>query len=254
MSQRVIFHQSYILAKASLKARYRNSVAGYLWVIMSPLLMFAAQGFVFKEIFRIQVENYFQFLLFGLSPWIFFSQTIDMSSGIFYNQSKLLKSFKLSPITLILAQAFDNLVNSLAVIVIALLLVSSVDQVYWDRIYLFPLAYFAIFISTVFLSALLSFFTVFFHDTRFFVQFLLSLLFFLTPIVYPESFVPDDFKIIIQLNPITYLVRPFRTLLESGPSQIFFFDLFISFSIALVSMIIFYLVWRKKNAEFYFKL
>lgn len=249
-----MLQQSLILAKSSLKARYRNSVAGYLWVFMSPLLMFAAQGYVFREIFKIQVENYFQFLLFGLAPWIFFSQTVEMCSGMFYNQAKLLKSFKLSPMTLIISQAIDNLVNSLSVVCIALVFVGIFDPIDISQIYLFPLAYIAVFFTTVFMAALLAFANIFYYDTRFIVQFLLSLLFFLTPIVYPEHFVPAEYSVIIKWNPLTYLLRPFRTLLETGASVQFFYDLAVSFGISILTGLVFYWIWRKKNDEFYFKL
>lgn len=250
----LIFTQSFLLTRASLKARYRNSFAGYLWVILAPMTIFVTQAYVFKVIFKIEAKNYFVFLLFGLSPWLFFSQTLEMSSGLLYHQAKLLKSFKMSPITLLAAQAFDNLLNSLLVIFFALVTLSFFGDVDWAKIIFFPIPYISILISTLFLSFFIAVFQIFYFDTRFVTQFILGLLYFVSPIVYPENFVPEKFQFIIQLNPLTYLLRPFRTLLDEGLTNNFFIDQFIAFLISLIIASLAILFWRSKRYAFYLRL
>lgn len=216
--------------------------------------MFVTQAYVFKVIFKIEAKNYFVFLLFGLSPWLFFSQTLDMSSGLLYNQAKLLKSFKISPITLLAAQALDNLINSVLVICLALITLSIFGELDWTKIVFFPIPYISILISTLFFSFFLSVCQIFYFDTRFVTQFVLGILYFVSPIVYPESFVPEQFQFIIKLNPLTYLLRPFRTLLDEGFSTNFIFDQSVAFLIAFAIAGLSIMFWRSKRYAFYLRL
>jgi ABC-type polysaccharide/polyol phosphate export permease len=221
---------------------------------MSPLLTYLVQGYVFRIIFKIQVENYFLFLLFGLSPWIFLSQTIDMSTGLLYNQSKLLKSLKISPVTLLAAQAFDNLINSLLVVLIVLLWLSFFGTVDWSKVIFFPLPYLAVLVSGLFLSFFLATCQIFFFDTKFVTQFVLGILYFLTPIVYPENFVPEQWRFLLALNPLTYLLRPFRTLMEEGLSPKFLFDQLIAFAVAAFFCVVTLIFWARRRNAFYLRL
>lgn len=218
------------------------------------MTMFVVQAYVFKVIFKIDAKNYFVFLLFGLSPWLFFSQTLDMSSGLLYNQAKLLKSFKISPITLLAAQALDNLVNSLLVIGLALTTLSLFGEVDWTKIIFFPIPYISILITTLFFSFFLAISQVFYFDTRFVTSFVLGILYFISPIVYPEHFVPEQFQFLLKLNPLTYLLRPFRTLLEEGFSYNFIIDQAIAFAISLAIAGLSILFWRRKRYDFYLRI
>ena len=83
--------QVWELTVASLKSRYRKTFAGFLWVVLNPLMMFGVQSLVFKTFMKIQVPDYHLFLLGGLLPWIFFSSTIQMGTPIFVTQSHLLR-------------------------------------------------------------------------------------------------------------------------------------------------------------------
>ncbi len=251
---KTIFKQSLMLAHASIKARYRNSFSGYLWVVLSPLIMFVTQAYVFKVIFKVETENYILFLLFGLSPWLFFSQTVEMSTGLLYHQARILKSLRVSPLTLLLAQALDNFVNSMVVMTLALIAVASLGLVPWSALIFFPLPYFTLLLAVLFLSFLLSVCQVFFFDTRFVVGFALNILYFVSPIVYPENFVPAKYRFILAFNPLTYLLRPFRTLLAQGFSREFLQDEALALAFAFILMMLTLVVWRKSRDAFYFRL
>src|SRR5665647_1643549 len=89
------------LTVASLKSRYRKTWAGFVWVILNPLLMFGVQSLVFKRFLGLQIPDYYLFLLGGLLPWIFMSSTIQMGTPIFVTQAQLLRSFKINPMVLL---------------------------------------------------------------------------------------------------------------------------------------------------------
>src|SRR5271154_4561101 len=104
MNTLIFVRQSRALAAANLKSRYRRTVAGFLWVVLNPLIMFGVQSMIFRHVLKIQISNYFLFLLSGLLPWIFITQSMDMCTSLFQANGGVLKSFHLNPLVLLTAQ------------------------------------------------------------------------------------------------------------------------------------------------------
>lgn len=249
-----ILSQSKVLARASLKARYRNSILGYLWVLISPLSTYVAQSYIFKVVFKVQIENYFLFLLFGLVPWMFFAQTLEMTTTSLFFSSRFLKSVQVHPISLVLAQVLDNLINNLTVVLIVLCVIATVEHVPFENIYLFPLPYLVLVIFTLSLSFLLSLLSIKYFDVKFVMSFVLGLLFFISPILYPENFVPEEAQFLLTLNPMYYILKPFRVLVETGPSNDFFYSLLIAAAGALLASLAAFGYWKAKRNEIYLRL
>lgn len=251
---KTLWDQSLVLTTANLKARYRNSVFGYLWVLLGPLSTYMAQAYVFKFIFRVPVENYLQFLLFGLLPWIFFSQTLEMVTTSFYHNGRLLKNVKVQPMALIVAQTVDNMINNFAALAILLTIIGIWDSVPWLKVYLFPIPYLVIGVTAIAFGFFLAALNVEFFDVKFVLNFALGLLFFLTPVIYPENFVPQEARFLLDYNPIHYLLRPFRALLETGPSALFWLQLRDASLVALAALVLAGYYWKRRRNEIYLKL
>jgi lipopolysaccharide transport system permease protein len=242
------------LTLASLKARYRKTWAGFLWVILNPLLMFGVQSLVFKKFLRLDMPDYYLFLLGGLLPWIFFSTTVSMGTPLFVGQAQLLKSFKINPMVLLASQILDNFINFLASFVLILLpfyLTSGRDI--WP-LTLLPLAFFVLLLASMATTVTLGTLNVFFRDINFVVGFIFQLLFFLTPIFYPREFVPEEFRGFVDFNPVFYIIHPFRKLIYEGNLQGFFETLLEASAVTLIIGTIAVLTWRRKRNEFYRKL
>lgn len=60
------------LTEKEIKARYKNAVLGFLWILINPLVQMLVMGFVFSMIFQFGIKNYYLFLFTGLLPWNFF--------------------------------------------------------------------------------------------------------------------------------------------------------------------------------------
>lgn len=237
---------------ASLKARYRKTWAGFIWVILNPLLMFGVQSLVFKRFLNLQVDEYYLFLLGGLLPWIFFSQTVQMATPIYVTQSQVLKSFKINPMVILSSQVLDGFINFIATFVLILLPVFFATNRDIAVLFLIPLSLIPLLLGTLSLSVVLSTWNVFFRDTNFITGFVFSLLFFLTPIFYPKEFVPAEWQWIVHINPVMYFVDPFRSAIYS-PSQ-FWYLLLKSMGVALFFTGYAIFIWRKNRNEFYRRL
>lgn len=242
------------LTVASIKSRYRKTWAGFLWVILNPILMFGVQSLVFKKFLKLEMPDYFLFLLGGLLPWIFFTSTIQMGTPIFVTQSQLLKSFKINPWVVLGAQVLDSFVNFLASFILIMLPFYFYSEKPMLNLVLLPFALIPLLIGTLSLTVILSVLNVFYRDINFVMNFFFSLLFFLTPIFYPKEFIPADYHWLIQLNPVLYFIEPFRTVIHSSLLSTFFPELLKSFAACFVFVALAFLVWKRKQNEFYRRL
>ena len=250
-----IQRQILVMTSANLKARYRNTVSGFLWVVMNPILMFGAQAYAFHYILKINVEEFPIFLLSGLIPWLFLIQSADMGTGSFINNGRLLKSFPIHPVVPLAAQIADNLINFFAAFLILFIPVSLSSHLFhWISLPLLIIPLAILLLGTFSIVWLLATTNVFFQDMKFIVSFLGSVTFYLTPIIYPEGFVSENIHWIFNVNPVYHLIMPFRLAVMDPLSAEFWYRCGLGALVAVGFFIWAALYWRKKRNSVYFYL
>jgi ABC-type polysaccharide/polyol phosphate export permease len=205
-----------------MTSRYRGSFAGFVWVILNPILLYGVQGFVFQFILKIKVPNYFVFLLSGLLPWLFIVQSLDMCTNLFVASGRLLKSYPIHPLVCILAQVLDNFFN--LTLLIAILFFPAIMLTGFSS-WKFPLLIFPLLsclIAVVGLAWLLATIQIFYRDVKFVLAFVLNISFFLTPIFYSEDLIDPKFHWIVDVNIFRHLILPFRALITDPIDPGFF--------------------------------
>lgn len=212
---RIFFDQSAALTWANLKCRYRKTAAGFLWVVLNPLITFSVQAVAFGHFLKVDVDNYLLFLVSGLLPWMFIAQTLEMSAGVFVNAGGLIKSVPVSPLVFLLAQVLDNLVNFIAAFILLLAIGVAFEGGAGWHLGLIGLSSIPLVVGVFAMSQWLATAQVFFRDTRFIVSFALQACFFLTPIFYPREMVPEAFRWLIEINPFFRLISPFQILIHN---------------------------------------
>lgn len=254
MQIRQLWIQIQEVTLASIKSRYRKTWAGFLWVILNPILMFGVQSLVFKKFLRLDIPDYFLFLLGGLLPWIFFTSTIQMGTPVFVSQAHLLKSFKINPWVILGSQVLDSFVNFIASFILIMLPFYLLSDKSILSLLLLPVALIPLLVGTLSITISLSVLNVFYRDINFVMSFIFSLLFFLTPIFYPKEFVPENYQWMIDLNPVLYFIEPFRLIIH-GPGMEQFFPVFLkSIAAGLLFSLIAMFVWKRKQNDFYRRL
>lgn len=242
------------LTLASVKSRYRKTWTGFLWVILNPILMFGVQALVFKKFLKLEMPDYFLFLLGGLLPWIFLTSTIQMGTPVFVAQAQLLRSFKINPWVLLGAQVLDSFFNFLVTFLIILLPLYLFSDKSVLTLLLLPVAMIPLLVGTLCVTITLSILNVFYRDINFVMGFVFSLMFFITPIFYPREFVPEEYQWMITCNPIIYFIVPFRVLLYSNDVVALFPVMVKSILVCIIFIGIAFYVWKKKQNEFYRRL
>ena len=209
-------------AKRELLGRYKGSVLGIAWAVLTPVVMIAIFTFIFAGIFGARFGathshwDYALYLFCGLLPWSMFQESVQQSSNTIVVHSNLVKRVVFPLEALPAAQVFAALGNQLFATVALLIATIIVRQhlditPLWLPVLLIPQLLFAL--GAAWLIASLG---VFLRDIAQGVTLLLMAWMYLTPIIYPESIVPERFRPFINLNPFTSLVRSYRRIFLDG--------------------------------------
>ncbi len=211
-------HRSLInhLVLKELKSRYRGSALGFLWTFLNPLLLLLVYALVFSVYLRIQMDNYAAFMFTGLLPWIWIQSSLaDGTNSIVSGGplvTKVLFPLQVLPTVRILASLANYLLS--LPILIAFLLIRHVELT-WNLAY-FPLVVIAAGLFIWGLTLLLATANVFLRDVQHILGNLLTLWFFLTPILYPMSQVPERFRSLMSLNPLALVMMAFQDVFFFG--------------------------------------
>jgi len=239
------------LALKELKIRYKRSVLGFLWALLNPALLMLVLTLVFATIMRFGIPHYAIFLLSVLLPWTFFSQSLSYAVESIVGNGDLIKKVKIAKLVFPMAAIVSNLINlGLSLIPLALLVLAMRHPFYWTWLFL-PVPLLALMLFTLGMTFFFATANVYYRDVAHILQVLLSVWFYVTPIIYSLDFIPEKHRWIFKLNPLIYVVNGFRLSVYYGmlpKAQ----SIVASFVCGLVSLFIGFAVFRKYQDDFVF--
>ena len=215
------------LVTSELKARYKNSVLGFVWSLLNPLGMML----VFTVVFGVlrpnhQVEKYPLFLLCGLLPWNFFSNGVMGIINSVVGNANLVKKVHFPREVLPIASVLAQLVNFLLAFIVLFVALLIFRAQFSPWLWLLP---FVILIQTCFtlgIALILSTLNVFYRDVLMVMDVIMLAWFFLTPVFYdvdqwPKTGTLLGYPVDVQrwayiLNPMASLINVYRDLLYKG--------------------------------------
>lgn len=226
-----------VLLQKDLKVRYKSTFFGYLWSIGHPLAYALVFFVAFKVVMRIQIENYALFLISGLFPWQWLSNSMNASPAIFLSNWTIIKKINfprnMLPFTLVL-QDMVHFILSIPVIVLFLVYYGKHPSITW--IYGIPLLLIMQFSMMYGLSLLISSINLFFRDLERLTIIGLTLLFYFTPVIYPETMIPEQFRPLLMINPFAHLMVNWRNLFLDGSIQPLFLGITAVYSSLILLM------------------
>ena len=208
------------LVQREIKARYKQSIIGYFWVLLNPLALLLIYSFVFSMIFRFPSSvPYPVFLLAALLPWTFFSGSLTSATNSLVANEVLLKkvSFprEIIPYSVVIAKGIDF---ALASVLFIFLLLYYQLPITSSALMFFPLLLIQI-ILTIGISLALSAFNLFYRDIQYLANLLIVIWMYITPVVYPLSLVPEKFVWLYKLNPMVGIIEGYRSALFNFPFE-----------------------------------
>lgn len=197
------------LTKRELAARYKGSALGILWAVLTPVVMIAIFTIIFAGIFKARFgssDSQWDFALYlfcGLLPWNAFQEALTSSSNVIVARANLVKRVVFPLEALPVAQTLAAIMNQLFGTIALLLGILLIRHQFHVTLIYLPLVLIPQLIATLGGAWLLASLGVFIRDIAQGTTLVLMAWMYLTPIIYPESMVPEAYRPIINLNPFS---------------------------------------------------
>ena len=242
---------AYFLAWRDVKVRYKQTLIGVLWVLVQPLAMTSAFWLVFGRITSVPSNDvpYPLYILIALIPWQFFSRVISESTNSLITDQRLITRVYFPRLLVPIATALTASVDFGLAMCLGALLMIWFGIVPGVALGLLPVAILLMMAASLGVGAWLSALNVEYRDVMHAIPFLVQFWFFVTPVLYATSLVPDSWRWIFSLNPMTIVVETFRwSLLGMTPTDPYISA--ISATVAVVSLFSGLMWFRRRERSF----
>jgi ABC-2 type transport system permease protein len=212
------------LVRTDFKLRYQNSVLGYAWSLLRPLLLFVILYAVFVKFLKLggSIPHFPVYLLLGIVLWNFFAEMTSLSLSSIVGRGDLIRKIRIPRWLIVVSTSITALINFLLnlVVVAVFMIVNHVDPM--RTILWFPFILLQLYLLALGLSLFLAAAYVKYRDISYIWEVLMQALFYLVPIIYPLSQIPKlEYQKILLLNPIATAIQDARfALITHTPTTI----------------------------------
>lgn len=206
-----------VLTEKEIKGRYKNSWLGYAWSVLNPLAFATVYYLAFGVFMRVQITDYPLFLVAGLFPWQWVSHSMSAAPNIFLANATLLKKVRFARHILVVSAVLSDglhFLMSIPVILVFLAIYHVAPTWFW---LIGVPALTGIQLLMVYgMSLLIASLNLFLRDLDRLTILFMAFLFFLTPIAYTSSMIPERYQVYMYLNPFTPLILNWQQLFLTG--------------------------------------
>jgi lipopolysaccharide transport system permease protein len=238
-----------VMAIRDIKVRYKQTFMGASWAIIQPLAQMVIFSFFFGKLAKIPSEGipYPIFSYSGLLLWLFFSNSVAAISNSMIVNTGILKKVYFPRLIIPLSSSIVFLVDYLIAFIILLCLIVFFHFSIRIEYFLLPLIVFLTWLLSIGLGCLFASLNVKYRDLRIALPFLIQLLMYATPVIYPAS-VAGQFQWIVNINPLTGLIETHRALILN--LKVNMLPIFLSVVFTLFTLLIGLLSFRKMEKDF----
>ena len=202
------------LVRRDLRGRYKGSVLGFLWTFVNPLLQLVVYTMVFSVITKNGIEKYYIYLFVGLVPWIFFSTSVTGGANSILSSKDMVKKIYFPREVLPISVVTSGFINMLFcfIVIFAALFISGIGINPVALLFL-PIIMIVEYFLALGFALLSSALTVYFRDLEYILGIITMAWMYLTPVMYPETMVPENLLWILKVNPMTSVIMAYRDIL-----------------------------------------
>jgi lipopolysaccharide transport system permease protein len=240
----------YFLVWRDLKVRYKQTILGVSWILLQPLLMTLVFAVFLGKIAQVPSGSvpYVLFLYSGLLPWTFFTNAVSTSSHSLIASAQMITKVyfprSMVPLATVLVRLSDFIVASVVLVILML----YYGRPFTRAILLAPFIILHLTLLALSLSLLFAALNVKYRDIGTVLPVLLQLWLFASPVIYPVSLVPPNWKWVYELNPLSGIIGGFRAaLLDLGFD---WWSLIVSLGITLALLVYSTFVFKRMEDEF----
>jgi ABC-2 type transport system permease protein len=206
------------MVRTDFKLRYQNSVLGYLWSLLRPLLLALILYIVFVNFLGLNkdIRHYASYLLLGIMCWTFFIEITTGGVGAVVAKGDLIRKISIPRYLTVLSSSVSALINfGLNLLVLLGIMLISGVEIQVKYIIFVPVLLAELYAVSLSLAFILSASYVKYRDISFIWEVFTQMLFYLTPIIYPMSIVLEKYSVgkYLLLNPIAQIIQELRYIL-----------------------------------------
>jgi len=204
------------LVQRDFQQRYVGSAAGWLWGVVHPLVLLASYIFVFQVCLKVKLppnavtQNYTMYLFCGVLPWLLFSETVTRSASSMVEHSQLITKTvfpaEVVPVSIFLSTLIQHLIALVLLIAATAFTMKTVSPM----VLMLPVYMVFIGLLGVGVGWIAASLNVYLRDTAQVLAVVMTLWFWITPIMINEQQVPARFRAVILWNPMSWIVRAYR--------------------------------------------
>ncbi|WP_178119593.1 ABC transporter permease [Pseudomonas sp. SCB32] len=199
-----------------MKSESTRTRLGFAWWVLEPLFLLLIYYAVFGHLLRVQVENFAVFLIIGVTFWTWFNKSVMNCTDAIYQKKHILEHCRVDPLIFPLTSVFKDLVKESLVVALLLgLLCATGFTPSWLWLYL-PLIAFVQLVITAGLGVFVAGLIPFLPDLRILISSGLQFLMFASGVFYAKENIPQQFQILLDLNPLALLLSQYRDVLMYG--------------------------------------
>ena len=205
----------YFLAWRDIKVRYKQTVLGVAWAVLQPMLTMFVFMFLFGKIAQISTGETPSALFYyvGLVPWIYFSGTLGMCANSLVSNVNLITKVYFPRNIIPASVALSGIVDFAIAAVFIVGFMAYYRIAPSAHLLLIPLLVLLLVALTYGLGMILAALTAQFRDVKYATPFFIQLGLFITPIIYPPSFISEQYRFLLALNPLSGIIDSFRAAL-----------------------------------------
>jgi lipopolysaccharide transport system permease protein len=226
------------LVRRDFQQRFIGSAAGWLWGLIHPLVLLASYSFVFEWCLKLTpppgevTTNYTLLMFTGFLPWLLFQETVLRCSSCLVEHSNLITKTvfpsEFVPVSIFLSSLISHLLAVLLVVGI----IGVSERHFSFMILLLPFYMAVLGLFAIGIGWIVSSLQVYLRDTAQLLTVVMTLWFWMTPIMISEQLIPEKFRFLMQINPLVYVVRAYRErLLSFQPPSLSEFAVLSAYSI-----------------------
>lgn len=239
------------LAHREINQRYKQSVLGYAWVILNPLFQLIVLDFVFSTVLKIPSQGvpFIIFLTVALLPWNLFATSLTSSVNALIANSSLITKIYFPREILVYSTIIAKIVDFLFSCIVLVVFFIFFKTIITPTLIWVPVIFAIQIIFTAGLSLILAGLNLFYRDIQYLLNLVIMLWMYLTPVMYPVEIIPDKYRFIFSLNPMSVIINAYRQTVLGG-GQPSYSSLAIAFFMSITVFVIGFYMFKKMEGEF----
>jgi len=243
----------YILAWRDILVRYKQTVIGFAWALLRPLLTMVVFTVIFGKLAKLPSEGaapYAVMVYAAMLPWQFFANSLTESSNSLIGNEKLISKVYfprlIIPASSVITSFVDFLISS------AILVVIMAWYQYWPSLRVLTLPFFIAiaFAAAMGLGLWLTALNVKYRDFRYIVPFIVQFGLYVSPVGFSSSIVPEQYRLIYSLNPMVSVIDGFRWAILGNDSNIYLPGFCLSLGVVAFMLVYGVFYFRKTEKKF----